>query len=58
MGTCGATLTGLDGALYGHLKIAVVGQSMGDVVVPDPPHVACGVAFADEWFQIDTWTLQ
>ena len=58
MGTCGATLKGLDGALYGHLKIAVVGQSMVDVVVPDPPDVACGVAFADEWFQIDTWTLQ
>jgi hypothetical protein len=57
MGTCGSTLKGLDGALYDHLKLDVVGQSMVDVIVPDPPDVACGVAFEDDWFQIDTWTL-
>jgi hypothetical protein len=52
-----STLRGLDGALYGHLKFAVVGQSMVDVVVPDPPDVACGVPFQDDWFEISTWTL-
>jgi hypothetical protein len=54
---CGATMKGLDDADYGHLTIKVVGQSMVEVIVPDPPDEACGVPFQDDWFAINTWTL-
>ncbi len=54
---CGATMKGLDDAEYGHLTITVVGQSMVDVIVPDPPDEACGIPFEDDWFAINTWTL-
>ena len=59
-GGVNVTLNGLEGALYGHLKIAIVGQNTVDVVgLPDMPDWVCDppVEAGEDWFEISTWTL-
>jgi hypothetical protein len=55
--TVEVTLHGLDGALYGHLRISIVGVSGEFSDLPALPTTACGGDYPPEWYEISTWKL-
>jgi hypothetical protein len=51
------TLKGLEGALYGHLKISIIGASGEITGLPALPDQACGGTYDPNWYEISIWTL-